>query len=213
VRRSQDSLTAQKPVFVPAVGRICPCRNYRPSTSEDTAISAPEAPRINHQIRARLVRVITDSKENVVVSLNEALQMAEDKGLDLVEVSPQADPPVCRIMDYGKFMYEQQRKERKARKQQKVIEVKEIIIHPKTADHHLSFKVRDARRWIGDGMKVRVRIRFRGREITHADIGRTRLARIADELKDIAVVEQFPAMEGNTMLMVLAPLPDSKKKA
>ena len=159
------------------------------------------------------MRVITDSKENVVISLNEALQMAEDKGLDLVEVSPQADPPVCRIMDYGKFMYEQQRKERKARKQQKVIEVKEIIIHPKTADHHLSFKVRDARRCIGDGMKVRVRIRFRGREITHADIGRTRLARIADELKDIAVVEQFPAMEGNTMLMVLAPLPDSKKKA
>lgn len=200
-------------MFVPAVAAVWPCRSCRPFTSEDNAISAPEAPRINHQIRARLVRVITDSKENVVVSLNEALQMAEDKGLDLVEVSPQADPPVCRIMDYGKFMYEQQRKERKARKQQKVIEVKEIIIHPKTADHHLSFKVRDARRWIGDGMKVRVRIRFRGREITHADIGRNRLSRIAEELKDIAVVEQFPAMEGNTMLMVLAPLPDSKKKA
>ncbi len=156
--------------------------------------------------------MVTDSKENMVVTLAEALQMAEDKGLDLVEVSPMADPPVCRIMDYGKFMYEQQRKERKARKQQKTIEVKEIIIHPKTADHHLSFKVRDARRWIGDGMKVRVRIRFRGREITHADIGRDRLARIAEDLRDIAVVEQFPAMEGNTMLMVLAPLADAKKK-
>lgn len=156
---------------------------------------------------------MTDNKENVVIPLAEALQMAEDKGLDLVEVSPNADPPVCRIMDYSKFVYEQQRKERKARKQQKTIEVKEIIIHPKTADHHLSFKVRDARRWIGDGMKVRVRIRFRGREITHADIGRDRLARIAAELRDIAVVEQFPAMEGNTMLMVLAPLADAKKKA
>lgn len=154
-----------------------------------------------------------DGEQVGIVAVQSALKMAEEAGVDLVEIAPLAKPPVCRIMDYGKFMYEQQRKERKARKQQKVIEVKEIIIHPKTADHHLSFKVRDARRWIGDGMKVRVRIRFRGREITHADIGRSRLAAIAEELKDIAVVEQFPAMEGNTMLMVLAPLPDSKKKA
>ncbi len=132
--------------------------------------------------------------------------------MDLVEVSPNADPPVCRIMDFGKFQYERARKERKAKKQQKVIEVKEIRLNPKTDDHHLSFKVRDARGWLLEGMKVRVRIRFRGREITHADIGRERLAAIAAELNDVSVVEQHPSMEGTTMLMVLAPAPDKQKK-
>lgn len=159
------------------------------------------------------MRLITDTGENMVVSLSTALQMAEDRGLDLVEVSPNADPPVCRIMDYGKFQYQRQRRERQARKQQKVIEVKEIQLHPKTAEHHLSFKVRDARRWIQDGMKVRVRIRFRGREIAHADIGRDRLEKIAQDLRDVAIVEQAPNMEGSTMLMVLAPAPDAKKKS
>jgi len=146
-----------------------------------------------------------------VIPTSQALEMAEAKGLDLVEVSPNADPPVCRIMDFGKFQYEKARRERKARKQQKTIEVKEIQLRPKTDDHHLSFKVRDARKWIADGMKVRVRIRFRGREITHAEIGRERLERIAAELRDIAVVEQHPNMEGSTMLMVLAPAGDKKK--
>lgn len=159
------------------------------------------------------MRVITDTNENLgVISLSEALSVAEQRNLDLVEVSPNADPPVCRIMDFGKFQYEKQRKERKARKQQKVIEVKEIRLSPKTDDHHLSFKVRDARKWISDGMKVRVRIRFRGREITHAGIGRVRLEKIAAELNDVAVVEQMPNMEGNTMLMVLAPAADKKPK-
>jgi translation initiation factor IF-3 len=146
-----------------------------------------------------------------VVPLSEALEMAESRNLDLVEVSSNTEPPVCRIMDFGKFQYEKQRRERKARKQQKIIEVKEIQLRPKTDDHHLGFKIRDARKWIEDGMKVRVRIRFRGREITHADIGRDRLQRIADDLKDVAVVEQMPNMEGNTMLMVLAPATDKKK--
>lgn len=156
--------------------------------------------------------MINDANENVgVVPLAEALAMAEAKSMDLVEVSGNADPPVCRIMDFGKFQYEKQRRERKARKQQKIIEVKEIQLRPKTDDHHLGFKIRDARKWIEDGMKVRVRIRFRGREITHADIGRDRLARIAAELKDIAVVEQLPNMEGSTMLMVLAPAAEKKK--
>ena len=169
--------------------------------------------RINNQIRAREVRLINDVNENVgVVSIAEALALAEAKNMDLVEVSGNADPPVCRIMDFGKFQYEKQRRERKARKQQKNIEVKEIQLRPKTDDHHLGFKIRDARKWIEDGMKVRVRIRFRGREITHADIGRDRLARIAAELNDIAVVEQLPNMEGSTMLMVLAPASSDKKK-
>lgn len=138
--------------------------------------------------------------------------MAEAKGMDLVEVSPNSDPPVCRIMDFGKFMYEQQRKERKARRQQKTIEVKEIVLQPKTSDHHLQFKMRDARRWLEDGMKVRIRIRFRGREIAHSDIGRARLEKIIGEMKDVAIVEQNPLMEGSTMLMVLAPAAEAVKK-
>lgn len=158
------------------------------------------------------MRLITDTNENLgVVPLERALEIAESREMDLVEVSPNATPPVVRIMDYGKFQYEQTRKERKARKQQKVIEIKEIRLSPKTDDHHIGFKVRDARKWIADGMKVRVRIRFRGREITHSDIGRVRLANIAKELSDIAIVEQAPNMEGNTMMMLLAPAKESKK--
>lgn len=179
---------------------------------EEKVINSQDTLRINNQIRAREVRLITDNNENMIVSLHVALEMAEAKGLDLVEVSPNADPPVCRIMDFGKYQYQRQRRERQARKQQKTIEVKEIVIHPKTSDHHLSFKVRDARRWLQDGMKVRVRIRFRGREIAHADIGRTRLDNIATELRDVGVVEQQPNMEGSTMLMVLAPASEAKKK-
>jgi translation initiation factor IF-3 len=137
--------------------------------------------------------------------------MAEERDLDLVEVSPNADPPVCRIMDFGKFQYERQRREREARKQQKTIEVKEIQLRPKTDDHHLSFKVRDARRWIDEGMKVRVRVRFRGRERDYPDIAHERLQKIAEQLGDVASVEQPPLMEGNTMLMLLAPNPDKKK--
>jgi translation initiation factor IF-3 len=131
--------------------------------------------------------------------------MAYDADLDLVEVAPTADPPVCKIMDFGKFQYEQAKKEREARKQQKTIEIKEIRLRPKTTDHHRSFKVRDARRWLEDGMKVRVRIRFRGREITYPEIGLEALDEIAAELEDVAIVEQHPGMEGRTMLMVLAP--------
>ncbi len=182
------------------------------SFREDKVISSPESLRINHQIRAREVRLITDTNENMVVPLNVALKMAEERGLDLVEVSPTAEPPVVRIMDYGKFQFERQKRERKAKKQQKVIEVKEIQLLPKTDDYHLQFKVKDARRWLGEGMKVRVRIRFRGREITHSEIGRERLEKIANDLSDIAAVEQSPKMEGNTMLMILTPAAEKKKQ-
>lgn len=146
-----------------------------------------------------------------VVSLHEALRLAEERNLDLVEVAPNVDPPVCKIMDFGKFLYERAKKEREARKQQKQVEVKEIRLRPKTDDHHRSFKVRDARRWIEEGMKVKVRIRFRGREITYPEIAREMLDEVAAELDDIAIVEQAPNMEGRTMLMVLAPAPDKKK--
>jgi translation initiation factor IF-3 len=146
------------------------------------------------------------------VPLRTALEMAETKNLDLVEVSPNVEPPVCRIMDFGKFQYEKRRREREAKKQQKVIEVKEIQLRPKTDPHHLGFKVRDARDWIKSGMKVRVRARFRGRERDYPDIAMQRMLEIAAELKDVAVVEQPPLMEGNTMLMVLAPASSSEKK-
>jgi translation initiation factor IF-3 len=133
------------------------------------------------------------------------LEAARQADLDLVEVSPTADPPVVRIMDYGKFLYERAKKEREARKAQKIIEVKEIRLRPKTTEHHRSFKIRDARRWLQEGAKVKVRIRFRGREITYPEIARQELESIAQELADVAVVEQKPDMEGRTMLMVLAP--------
>jgi translation initiation factor IF-3 len=144
-----------------------------------------------------------------VVSTQEALRIAREASMDLVEVSPGVDPPVCRVLNLGKFLYEKEKKERQARRAQTKIEVKEIRLRPKTTDHHRSFKVRDARKWIGEGMKVKVRIRFRGREITYPEIAREDLAQIAKELEDIAVVEQQPDMEGRTMLMVLGP---AKKK-
>jgi translation initiation factor IF-3 len=158
------------------------------------------------------VRLIGSNGQNVgIVPTQEALRLAREQELDLVEVSPQADPPVCRVMDYGKFLYEQHKKEREAKKAQKVIEVKEIRLRPKTDPHHRGFKVRDARKWLEQGMKVKVRIRFRGREITHPEIARQDMTEIADALKDISDVEVVPNMDGRTMLMVLAPAPNKKK--
>ena len=177
---------------------------FRP-VEKGSAISKPEY-RINNEITVHEVRLIGANGENVgVIGIREALAMAEEAELDLVEVAPNADPPVCKILDYGKFLYEQNKKERQARKQQKTVEVKEIRLRPKTTDHHRSFKVRDARSWLEEGMKVKVRIRFQGREITYPEIARQLLADIANDLADIAVVEQQPGMEGRTMLMVLAP--------
>lgn len=138
--------------------------------------------------------------------------MAREANLDLVEVAPNAEPPVCRIMDFGKFIYERTKKEREARRAQTKIEIKEIRLRPKTNEHHRSFKVRDARRWLEGGMKVKVRIRFRGREIDYLDLALTDLKEVAEELSDVATVEQAPALEGRSMLMVLAPAVKLKKK-
>lgn len=139
------------------------------------------------------------------------MQMALERSLDLVEVAPNADPPVCRIMDFGKFIYQKRKRERIARTQQKQVEVKEIRLRPKTDDHHLGFKIRDARRWLEDGNKVRARIRFRGREIQYPEIARRMLDRIWTELQDVAILEKSPGMEGNTMIMILAPSSEKKK--
>ncbi len=158
------------------------------------------------------MRLIGADGENVgVVKTSDALRMAQEAELDLVEVAPNADPPVCRVMDFGKFLYERTKKEREARKSQTKIEVKEIRLRPKTTNHHRGFKVRDARRWLEDGMKVKVRIRFRGREITYPEIALNDLKAIAEDLSDVAIVEQTPSLEGQSMLMVLAPNKAKKK--
>ena len=147
-----------------------------------------------------------------IISLSEALVMAHENELDLVEVSPAADPPVVRVMDYGKFLYREAKREREARKAQKQIVVKEIRLRPKTTDHHRSFKIRAARRWLEEGMKVKARIRFRGREVTYPEIAINQLMEIAEELSDVAAIEQKPNREGRTMLMVLAPQKTTGKK-
>lgn len=168
---------------------------------------------MNDSIRVPQVRLIGPNGENIgVVSVEEARRVARDAELDLVEVAPNSDPPVCRVMDFGKFIYERAKKEREARRAQTKIEVKEIRLRPKTNEHHRDLKVRDARRWLEDGMKVKVRIRFRGREITYPEIALDDLKAVAEDLSDVAVVEQAPALEGRTMLMVLAPGKQSKKK-
>ena len=168
---------------------------------------------MNDAIRVPQVRLIGANGENVgVVSIDDAQRMAREAELDLVEVAPAADPPVCRVMDFGKFVYERAKKEREARKAQTKIEVKEIRLRPKTNEHHRDFKVRDARRWLLDGNKVKVRIRFRGREIDYLDIALTDLKEVAEALSDVGIVEQAPALEGRTMLMVLAPGKAPKKK-
>jgi translation initiation factor IF-3 len=164
-------------------------------------------------IRVPEVRLIGADGENAgIVQIDEALRMAQEAELDLVEVAPNSEPPVCRIMDFGKFIYERAKKEREAKKAQTKIEIKEIRLRPKTNEHHRDLKVRDARRWLADGMKVKVRIRFRGREFDYPEIALQDLKEVAQDLSDIATVEQPPALEGRTMLMVLAPGKIQKKK-
>ncbi len=139
------------------------------------------------------------------MNIDEALRRANNVGLDLVEIAPNAEPPVAKIINYSKFLYEKEKKEREARKSQTKIEIKEIRLRPKTSDHHQGFKVRDARRWLESGMKVRVTIRFRGREITYPEIALEDLREIAEELNDVSEIEQAPNMEGRSMFMMLTP--------
>lgn len=140
-----------------------------------------------------------------VVSLREGLEMAREAGLDLVEVSPNADPPVCKILDFGKYKYELQKKRNEARKKQKVIEVKEIKLRPNIDDNDYMVKMRNMRKFLEEGDKVKVTMRFRGREMAHQDIGLKVLDRVREELDDLGKVEQFPRVEGRQMVMVLSP--------
>ena len=162
--------------------------------------------RINNRIRAPQVRLIDDEGGQLgIVQLREALAIAEERGLDLMEVAPNAVPPVCRIVDYGKFRYEQTKKDREARKNQKQAELKEVRLKPKTDDHDLEVKAKQARKFLLAGDKVKFTVRFRGREIFHPDIGREMLEQMAEELRDVATVEQRPLMEGRALSLMLAP--------
>jgi len=162
--------------------------------------------RINRQIRAKEVRVIDDAgKQAGVMPTYEALRLAQDRDLDLVEVAPNAQPPVCRIIDFGKFMYERTKKEREAKKGQKQIEIKELRIRPKTNWYHTGFKLKRVREFLKDGSKIRVRVVFRAREVSHLGIGREILEKVAAELADAASIEQAPMMDGKSMMMLLSP--------
>ncbi len=152
------------------------------------------------------MRLIDENGTQVgIVPLREALAMAEERGYDLVEVAPNAVPPVCRLLDYGKFRYEQSKKEREARRNQKQSELKQIRLMPRTDDHDIAVKANQARRFLLSGDKVKFNLRFRGREMAHPEIGRKMLDEIAEQLSDIAVIEQKPLMEGKVLSMLLAP--------
>jgi translation initiation factor IF-3 len=162
--------------------------------------------RINEQIDVPEVRLIDDAGEMLgVVSLREAQARADDLGLDLVEVSPTAQPPVCKILDYGKFKYEAQKKANAARKKQRVIEVKEIKMRPGIDDNDYNIKMRKIFSFLEEGDKVKVTMRFRGRELAHQDIAMRVLTRVRDQVGELAKIEQFPRMEGRQMVMVMAP--------
>jgi len=170
------------------------------------AVIAKPTVNINNAIRAAEVRVIgPDSEQLGVIPTSKALELAAQQELDLVEVSPTAVPPVCRIMDYGKFKYQQSKKQQEAKKKQIHVEVKEIKLRPKTDEHDLMFKVKHVRRFLEEGNKAKVTLVFRGREITHMDIGRAVIQRFASELEDIAVVESQPRVDGRNMFMIVAP--------
>ncbi len=162
----------------------------------------------------REVRVIDDANQQLgIMAPQQALAIARQKGLDLVEVAPTAQPPVCRIMDFGKYQYQEQKRAREARKHQRVIEVKEIKFRPKVDEHDYQFKKNHIERFLADGDKVKATIFFRGREIAHPEIGRRILERLIQELADVAVTESLPRMEGNTMHTILSHRPGAKPQA
>ena len=166
----------------------------------------PQGPRINEAIRAREVQLISDTGENLgVVGRFDALAKAQEVGLDLVEISPNANPPVCKILDYGKFKYEQQKKAAEQKKKQKVIEIKEIKMRPNIDDHDYDVKIRAMKRFFEEGDKVKVTLRFRGREMAHMELGMQLLQRVKTDFAEKTKVEAEPKLEGRQMIMVLAP--------
>ncbi len=170
------------------------------------AISTDKRVRVNRQIRISPVRVIDEEGEQLgILPVEQALAMADEQGLDLVEVAPTARPPVCRIMDYGKFKYEEARKARKARKKQHQVQIKEVKFRPGIEEHDFEFKIRHARRFLEEGNKVKATMMFRGRQVARADLGRQVLSRVAVALDDVGRVESEPALEGRNMTMIVGP--------
>ena len=173
---------------------------------QEASISTGRPIRINERIRIPEIRLIDETGNHVgVLRTRDALEIARERGLDLVEVQPNAVPPVCRLMDYGKFRYEESRRERESRKRQKTAEVKEIRLSPKIDEHDLDTKGRQAMRFLESGDKVKLTVRFRGREMAHQDIGKNILDRLAENLGPVASVDQVPHIEGRTMVMLLSP--------
>lgn len=168
---------------------------------------------MNEAIRAREVRLISDTGEQLgIVPVRDALRIASERGLDLVEVAPLARPPVCRVMDFGKFKYEQSKRERDARKRQKIVEIKEIKMRPNIEDHDFEVRVRNAERFLQEGDKIKCTIMFRGREIVHSELGRAVLEKLAERLRDLCVVERSAKVEGRNMILILAPKPGVGEK-
>jgi len=170
--------------------------------------------RVNREIRAKEVRVIDpEGKQLGILPLVEALRAAANFDLDLVEVSPKSEPPVCRIMDYGKFRYQQSKKAHEAKKKQAVVHIKEVKMRPKTEEHDFQFKLRHIERFLKEGNKTKVTVVFRGREMTHPDLGRNMLTRVMEGAKEWGKIEQAPKMEGRNFTMILAPLQSPKSPA
>lgn len=169
-------------------------------------IISKEQQQVNEAIRAREVRLIgADGEQLGIQPLREALRMAGEQNLDLVNVAPQAKPPVCRIMDYGKYRYEQSKREKEARRNQKIVQLKEVRLSPSIEDHDVKTKLKNVVKFLEQGDKVKLSIRFRGREITHQELGRRVLVRMAQEVKEISEIERQPKLEGRQMIMILTP--------
>ncbi|SFI81161.1 translation initiation factor IF-3 [Thermoflavimicrobium dichotomicum] len=169
-------------------------------------VISKEQHQVNEAIRAREVRLIgPDGDQLGIKPLKEALKLAQELNLDLVNVAPQAKPPVCRIMDYGKFRYEQSKREKEARKKQKIIQVKEVRLSPTIDENDVQTKLKNVKKFLQKGDKVKLTIRFRGREITHQELGRRVLDRMANEVKDLSEIERHPKVEGRQMIMILTP--------
>ena len=168
--------------------------------------SSSDGPRINEMINSRSVRCIDPDGEQLgILSIDEAMNKAEELGLDLVELQPNADPPVCKILDYGKHKYQAQKRANEARKKQKIIEVKEIKLRPNIDQHDYQVKMKAVRKFIDGGDKVKITLRFRGREMAHVELGTDLLSRVQEDIDDFAKIESMPKMEGRQMTMILAP--------
>ena len=167
----------------------------------------PKGPRTNHRIHSQEVQVINSSGENLgVIDTSKAISMAKEEGLDLIEIAPNANPPVCKIMDMGKFKYDAQKKANLAKKKQKIIALKEIKMRPVTETHDYEFKVKNAKKFIAKGDKVKFTIRFKGRELQHSHLGNQLMTKIKEDMKDIGKVELHPKFDGKQMIMVIQPL-------